>query len=271
MIRRFRLAALTLLAAIFALVAPSARPQTPPAPLIIPTGFDLAFAMNALYGNYDPAGGTSTFTAPLTGLEYTNFQAGQKVNVKPFFAASDTAAGEVFLATFAVPSDGEFDCHACAPLVGVAVFEKSGAAWTLEASEKPDIIFGQYGNPAKAELFQVGPRHGGIELSDTDGGQGVADSHVMFLVPWKGGFSQAYAGIVASNNSDYCGPQADSPCYAYKSNLKFVKGDNADYYDLAIESSGTNLPSSGTGALEKMSGVEQLHFVDGKYIPANFQ
>jgi hypothetical protein len=57
MIRRFRLAALTLLAAIFALVAPSARPQTAPAPLTIPTGFDLAFAMNALYGNYDATGG----------------------------------------------------------------------------------------------------------------------------------------------------------------------------------------------------------------------
>jgi hypothetical protein len=271
MIRRFRLAALILLAAIFALAAQSARPQTAPAPLTIPAGFDLAFAMNALYWNYDTAGGTSTSTAPLTGLEYTNFQAGQKVSVKPFFAAADSTTSEVFLATFAVPADGEFDCHACAPLVGVAVFEKSGAAWKVEASEKPDIIFGQYGNPAKAQLFQVGPSHSGIELSDTDGGQGVADSHVMFLVPWKGGFSQAYAGIVASNNSDYCGPQADSPCYAYKSNLKFVKGDNADYYDFAIESSGTNLPSSGTGALEKMSGVEQLHFVDGKYIPANFQ
>jgi hypothetical protein len=271
MIRRFRLAALTLLAAIFALVAPSARPQTPPAPLIIPTGFDLAFAMNALYGNYDTADGTSTSTAPVTGLEYTNFQAGQKVSVKPFFAAADTTTGEVFLATFAVPAEGEFDCHACAPLVGLAVFEKSGAAWKVEASEKPDIIFGQYGNPAKAQLFQVGPSHSGIELSDTDGGQGVADSHVMFLVPWKGGFSQAYAGIVASNNSDYCGAQADSPCYAYMSNLKFVKGENPDYYDLTIETSGTNLPSSGTGALEKMSGVKQLHFVVGKYIPANSQ
>jgi uncharacterized membrane protein len=267
--KRHRLVALIFAAVIFALAIPAARPQTAPAPLNVPAGFDLAFAMNALYGNYDSAAGTSSSTAPMSGLEYTNFQAGQKVNVKAFFAAADSSTGEVFLATFAVPAEGEFDCHACAPLIGAAVFEKSGTSWKMEASEKPDIIFGQYGNPATAQLFQVGPSHSGIQLSDTDGGQGVADSHVIFLVSWNGGFSQAYSGIVASNNSDYCGAQAGSPCYAYHSDLKFVKGDDPDYYDLTIETSGTNLPTSGTGGIENMSGVQHLRLVDGKYVAAN--
>src|SRR5271157_1782031 len=223
--RRYLAVALILAISSFVLAAAAARPQAAaPAPLQVPAGFDIAFAMNALYGNYDAAAGTSTSTAPATGLEYTNFQPGQKVNVKPFFAAPSSTTGEVFLAAFAVPANGEFDCHACAPLIGVAAFVKSGDAWKVEASEKPDIIFGQYGVPATAQLFQLGPRHSGIELSYTYGGQGVTDSHVIFLVAWNGGFSQAWSGTVSSDNSGYCGAQAPSPCYAYHVDLKFEEG-----------------------------------------------
>ncbi len=254
----------------FALAAGAARPQTAaPAPLQVPAGFDIAFAMNALYGNYDAAAGTSTSTAPMTGLEYTNFQPGQKVNVKPFLAAAYPAANEVFLATFAVPADGEFECHACAPLIGAAVFVKSSDSWKLEASEKPDIIFGQYGVPPTAELFQFGPRHSGIELSYTYGGQGVTDTHVIFLVAWKGGFSQAWSGIVSSDNSGYCGAQAPSPCYAYHVDLKFEEGGVPRYDDLTVTTTGTDLASDSQSGIKSVTGVQHLRFSDGKYVPAD--
>ncbi len=254
----------------FALVAGAARPQAPaPAPLQVPAGFDIAFAMNALYGNYDAAAGTSTSTAPTTGLEYTNFQAGQKVNVQPFFAAASSVTGEVFLAAFAVPASGEFDCHACAPLIGVAVFVKSGDAWKVEASEKPDIIFGQYGVPPTAQLFQFGPRHSGIELTYTYGGQGVTDSHVIFLVAWNGGFSQAWSGIVSSDNSGYCGTQAPSPCYAYHVDLKFEEGVVLGYDDLTVATTGTDLSSDSRTGVKSLTGVQHLRFSDGKYVPAD--
>jgi hypothetical protein len=267
--KRHLAVALVLAAPSFALAANAARPQTPaPAPLQVPAGFDIAFAMNALYGNYDAAAGTSISTAPTTGLEYTNFQPGQKVNVKPFFAAASTT-GEVFLATFAVPADGGFDCHACAPLIGAAVFVKSGDAWKLEASEKPDIIFGQYGAPPMAQLFQFGPRHTGIELSYTYGGQGVTDSHVIFLVAWNAGFSQAWSEIVSSDNSGYCGAQAPSPCYAYHVELKFEEGVVTGYDDLTVTTTGTDLSSDSPSGVRSVTGVQHLRFSDGKYVPAD--
>ncbi len=201
-----RLFTLIASAAMAVVIVPPARPQTPaPAPPQAPPGFDLAFAMNALYGDYDAANGTSTSAATVSGPEFMNFPAGQKITVKPFFAAASSITGEVFIATYSVPATGEFDCHACAPLLGLAVFQKSGTTWKIEASEKPDIIFGQYGNPPTAQLFQFGERHIGIQLNNTDGGQGVLDTLVMLLVSWNGGFSQAWSGLVSSDDSMYCG------------------------------------------------------------------
>jgi hypothetical protein len=269
MFKRYQLFALLLAAAIFACTVPSAQSQTAgPPPLQVPAGFDIAFAMNALYGNYDAASGTSSSTAPKTGLDYTNFQPGQKETVKPFFAAANPPTGEVFLATYAVPATGDFDCHACAPLIGVAVFVKAGDSWKVVASEKTDLIFGQYAVPGTAQLFQFGPHHTGIQLSDTDGGQGVMDTQVILLVAWNGGFSQAWSGLVSSDDSMYCGPQTVSPCFGYKVDLKFEKGSNPEYDDLIATTSGTDLTDATPPVLKNVAGVQHLHFADGKYVAA---
>jgi hypothetical protein len=192
--------------------------------------------------------------------------------VQPFFIAAvpDSGQNQFLVATFAIP-DGDYECHACQPLIGEALLKKSAGGWTVEASEKPDLLSGAWGVPPGTEVFQFGPHHFGIKLTNTDGGQGAMSTNIYLLVPWAGGFSNAFSDFVEEDNSGYCGTQAPSPCYAYHSDLKFVKVDNSDYYDLVIETSGTKLPSSGTGAIENMSGVKRLHFVDGKYIPANSQ
>jgi hypothetical protein len=253
-----------------AFAVPPARSQTAaPPPLEVPAGFDIALAMNALYGNYDAASGTSSSTAPTTGLDYTNFQPGQKETVKPYFAAANPPTSEVFLATYAVPATGDFDCHACAPLIGAAVFVKSGDSWKVEASEKTDLIFGQYAVPGTAQLVQFGPNHAGIQLSNTDGGQGIMDTQVILLVAWNGGFSQAWSGLVSSDDSMYCGPQTVSPCFGYKVELKFEKGSNSEYDDLIATTSGTDLTDDTPPALKNMAGMQHLHFVDGKYVAAD--
>lgn len=270
MLNRPNLFALIFTIVIFAITVPAARPQTPPpAPPQVPPGFDLAFAMNALYGNYDVTAGASTSVATVKGEDYINFPPGEKITVKPFFVLISTVTGEAFLATYSVPATGEFDCHACAPIVGLAVFEKSGASWKVAASEKPDIIFGQYGNPPTAQLFQFGQRHSGIQLSDTDGGQGVVDTQVMLMVSWNGGFSPAWSGLVSSDDSMYCGPQATSPCYGYKVDLKFEKGANPEYDDLIATTTGTDLTDDATPVIKNVAGVQHLHFADGKYVAAD--
>jgi len=264
-----RLFTLIASAAMAVVIVPQARPQTPaPAPPQAPPGFDLAFAMNALYGDYDAAHGTSTSTADVSGPEFINYPAGQKITVKPFFAAASSITGEVFVATYSVPATGEFDCHACEPLLGFAVFQKSDSRWKIEGSEKPDLIFGEYGNPPTAQLFQFGEHHSGIQLSNTDGGQGVLDTEVMLLVPWNGGFSQAWSGLVSSDDSMYCGAQTPSPCYGYKVDLKFVKGANPEYDDLIVTTSGTDLTDDATPVVKNVAGVVHLRFADAKYVPA---
>ena len=250
------------------LFAAAAAPAQKPAPALkIPSGFDLAAEMTALYGNYDPASRSSSIVAP-HGASEPN----EKEIVRVFFldAFRDTDEDKILLATYAVPATSRFECHACQPLIGEALFKRSGEAplkrdasgWTVEASHQPDFVFGVWGKPPDAEIFQFGPHHFGIELKVTSRAQGEKATEICLLVPSTGGFGNAYQTDTEDNNLRGCPPNGTTPCHASVSLLKFVPGDNPDYYDLLVESFGTRLTN---GAIEDISYTKHLRFTDGRY------
>lgn len=92
--------------------------------------FDEAQAMRLWLGNYDAISGASTTTIPddaqldLTG---STFERGDTIRVMPFWKSGYLEGGtrKVILLTYALPDVGPFDCHACAPLIGMAVLRQS--------------------------------------------------------------------------------------------------------------------------------------------------
>ena len=136
--------------------ATSQRPAPPPSPGMesVPEDFKLPDAMKTLYGNYDPLAHTSTFRLTKT-FPHTFFDKPGKVDARAFLTtgAKDTGAMKVFVLTFGVPHGSpEFDCHACAPVIGAAVFaKKDGGAWAVESaktfcgSDAPGFVNGVLG------------------------------------------------------------------------------------------------------------------------------
>jgi hypothetical protein len=240
------------------LFAGAAAPaQKPSPPLKIPPGFDLAAGMTALYGNYDPASRGSSIVAP-QGADEPN----EKEIVRVFFLHAFRDSDEVMLATFAVPATGRFKCRDCQPLIGEALFKRGASGWTVEASRPPDFAFGGWGEPPKAEIFQFGPHQFGIELEFTASAQGERATEINLLAPWAGSFASVFQTDTEDNNFGGCPPKGPAPCHASSSLLKFVPGDNPDYYDLLVETFGTRLTN---GAIEDIGYTKHLRFAGGRY------
>ena len=120
--------------------APAAKAAASPS---LPADFSLPDAMKALYGNYDAAKKASTFRLTKK-FPHTFFDKSGKVEVHEFLAAGamDSGAMKVFVLTYAVPAAApEFSCHACAPVIGAAIFAKKNDAWTVESAEKSLTMF----------------------------------------------------------------------------------------------------------------------------------
>ena len=185
-------------------------------------------------------------------------------------AFRDSDEDEVLLATFAVPATSRFKCRDCRPLIGETLFRRTGEAiingrasgWTVEASRPPDFAFGGWGEPPKAEIFQFGPRQFGIELTVTASAQGERTTEINLLAPLAGSFTSVFQTDTGDNNLGACSPKGPTPCHAFSSLLKFVPGDNPDYYDLLVETFGTRLTN---GAIEDISYTKHLRFADGRY------
>jgi len=91
----------------------------------------------------------------------------------------------VYLATSAKPAQDPmgYDCHACAPAIGAAVFVWRDDHWGLE-SENPAVgFYGGWGEPSNVNLVQVGPQKHGLLLSSDDEGQGFSSSWKSLLIP----------------------------------------------------------------------------------------
>src|SRR5271154_4283609 len=253
-------------ATFFQKAAPSAVSQQS-----VPADFDLARAMKLLYGNYDPLAHTSTFRLTKS-YPHTFFDKPGKVDARAFLTvgASDGGAMKVFLLTAAVPHGSpEFDCHACAPVIGAAVFAKNGAGWAVEASNREFDVIGNWGGPPAAEIVRLGPERMGFELKPGNTNQGETVGSVMILLAWRGGIHEAFEAETISTETSDCG-DGMGQCRDKSGEIEFVRGADPDYDDIVLTISGTET-SEKTGKDEKVRRVQNWKFSDGKYVRAGKQ
>jgi len=225
--------------------------------------------MKTLYGNFDQTKGESTFVMKEAGPEGAFFPKGATVKVQPYFvqSAEDSGTIKVFFLTQGIPAQDEpFDCHACAPLIGAAVFAKKDGAWTVEARDLDSTIAGGWGRPPEARLLRIGPRKKGVELKVGGGGQGVTVVGVSILVPWNGSVSEALVQVISDDNGGYCGNEEGMmPCYSTHTSIGFVKGENTEYDDVIVKTAGTRLSKSAPYKAEKVDETERRVLRNGKY------
>jgi hypothetical protein len=252
----------------------------------MPSGFGLADAMTSLYGNYDSAAGFSLYdpssedpwnmiTAGIISDTSAYSPPSEKLDMRVFFAAAvpDSSNREVLLATFGIPRSGNFDCHACAPYIGAALFKQGRSGWMRQASVPPFLQNGSFGQHPEARLLQFGPHRYGIELEERNMHQGDFGTTITLFLPWNGRFINAFStatiGSTMDDEHSACRSE-DEPdtwhlplCYSFHRELKFMPGRNSQYYDLVVTTFGTG--ANEFGKVVDISGTMRLRFVDGKY------
>jgi hypothetical protein len=234
--------------------------------------FDIAQAMKMFYGNYDVKTQTSVASLP---KQKGSFPAGgeEQMTIKVLVSAfsGDTAAESFVLVTYAVPvSKEDFDCHACAPTIGMAVFSQNGPKWNIDASNRAVTSSGKWGKPpADIQFLQVGPNRRAVKFVDVAGGQGETTALLQLLIPWNGTIDLALEQIIADDNKDGCDSKGSLPCYANQRTVTFVRNDNVEFYDLELKLTGTDFPLSDAPVpvrVRKVQGLETFKFENGKYV-----
>ena len=181
---------------------------------------------------------------------------------------------KVYFVASAVPDHtwGEYDCHACAPAIGVVVFAWNVDHWALQSANAGAAFYGEWGEAPDVYLVTIGPHRYGLMLSGSNEGQGYSASYKVLLVPLAKTVSRAWSIVDEQDDfgaydpTDNFGPKTK---YRSSAAIKFVAGDEIangprDYYDIEVISRGVDSPGT-SGRLKRENWTETFRFRGGRF------
>jgi len=258
------------------IIAPGCRKRNPAISSLEPSGtnkaFDVAQAMQMLYRNYNLKEQTSAALLPeYKGTSHSDAE--EQMTVKPILSAfiGDAGAQRFVLVTSAVPPN--YGCHACTPTIGMAVFSQEGSKWATDAFNRAATYAGDWGEPpVSIQLVQIGPNRHAVQIISSSSGQGESTAILELLIPWNGTVNRGLWRVVSDGY--VCAEGVDGlPCYENRRTVKFIPNGQAEYYDLELELTGTDL-AGGNGSpfrAQEVRGLETLKLENGKYVQVSRQ
>jgi hypothetical protein len=198
-------------------------------------------ALKMIYGNYDPINKSSMWI----NISFPNkkdasgYFEERKGLVKAIFFQlyRENGKHKIFLLTKTIPTNIPFDCHACLPLIGAAVFVKKRAHWEIEAQNQFVMYDGEYGEIPVMKLIEIGKDKFGLSLEFEHAA--VRDRELSILYPYKSNIINSFKEIVYYENFNDCEYSSKIQCEAYTANLEFDKSVNGDFYGLQVKKFGT--------------------------------
>lgn len=250
--------------------------------------FDEDSAIRTLYGHAEPylvAANAAVPSDNSVDLGGSEFKAGDPLVVRPFWSTvyEDRGTKQAVLLTYAVPfkpdwkpitqSDEPFSCHACAPLLGVAIFQRLDGRWTPKASRVTILRVGAWGQPPSSiRLIQIGPHRKGIAITDTYSGGGSTTTSKVLIAFDESTISSALQILLGEDNAGACErhrpsrPTEGPECYRYRKNLTLRPGPNADYFDIYTYLHGTDYGEGSSQDTRAVLGKEIFRWINGRYV-----
>ena len=143
----------------------------------------------------------------------------------------------LFLLVCTKPFETDYGCIACAPLLGAQLWRKQGNSWCLLAEDRAITFMGGIGDLTyeDVKVVKVGPEKWGVLFEDDVGRGGTNPIVTTLLLPSGEGFIMAFHEVTGD------GYQGDETSYfRYTPKIYFIPGQNLDYFDLRVVTSGTN-------------------------------
>jgi hypothetical protein len=214
---------------------PAAHPETETS-ASFEGAFDPQAALTLLYGAETPPDIPGHYGAK-SWRDHKTLRLWRNVEVPERFAKyyPSEPTGEVYVAFDAPYSEegiqkhivitatmppGGHACHACAPLIGGAVFSQSGEQWVVEAVNKYIAVMGKNGETdgESISLAKIGPSRYGVLFQGDDVHQGYMSNYVSLIVPDGQSLVEALSFFVEGpteatlHEGTICGPNVPGGC-----------------------------------------------------------
>jgi hypothetical protein len=202
-----------------------------------------AAALRAIYGDYDPA------TETAKGDHWRgNDDGAERISIETLLFVqvnSGDPGSRTYVVTSAVPQQtttGKYECHACAPEIGVGIFVFEQGEWKVESKNACTDTIGQSGQPPDAELVRIGNDLYGVKLSVDDMHMGDATTYSEIVAANDKSVSVVWGLMEQEDNSgdyDPTGRDGSSERINFSSAYRFVPtGPASDHYQIDVVSRG---------------------------------
>jgi len=204
--------------------------------------FTPARAMKLIYGSYDNSGEISQWKLKRTKSYPSRWPDNIDVGVLLDSPFVESGVPKHLFVTWARPkerSQGEFTCHSCGVLIGIALFSQNSDKWRVDASDLQFGEYGEFGEPPSISLQPVGPDRYGLLIPSSFGSGGIATDSIAVIIRHAGEFLNALSGQIAESwDDDGCSgtvtAERKESCFAYDGDFEMVPNAHAKYYDLVL-------------------------------------
>lgn len=240
-------------------------------------------ALRQIYNNYDAKTKTAQWVctdAQKKSQEIHEGWACDQENAAVSIAAllmaevQESGTTRVYVAASAKPtnSPGGYECHMCAPAIGVGVFAGRGEHWILESANAAVGFYGSWGGPPSVDLVKAGPEKHGLILWAGYAGQGYSSSNKVLVVPLDKSVSEVWRIDDEKDNYGAYDPTGKfGPRIRYRSWAAFRfalsqdrSGHLREFFDIEVSSRGRDEEGPAI-SLRSENWTETYRFNDGKY------
>ncbi len=235
-------------------------------------------ALKQLYNQYDAEKKTANWVC-VKGQEHAAWPCWKEystVSISVLLVAQVQEQGveEAYFVASAKPANAPlgYECHACRPAIGIAVFAWKAPHWALQSGNPAVGFYGGWGGPPGVDIAQIGPEKHGILLSNSDMAQGFAWSARSLLIPISSTVDEVWSIQDEQDNLGAIDPDDKlNKQVAYRSSaaVRFCANyqeanSSSDYFDIEVISRGTDREDY-NHPLKKENWTEIYRFSNGKY------
>ncbi len=171
--------------------------------------------------------------------------------------------------TLSREKDGWEDCHACAPILGAAMFQQIDGAWFIEALQKDLGEMGSWGQLPANKLVKIGPDMYGVIFNDGYTAQGITERQIEILGLVDGKFNILLTENTSYNNEGmFADPKTEPGAFKYDTEISFQEKEAGAPFELILTRKGTRPKDGhdGDGPIVKFSETLRYKIQNGKYV-----
>ncbi|MEM9538524.1 MAG: hypothetical protein AAGA60_03320 [Cyanobacteria bacterium P01_E01_bin.42] len=159
-------------------------------------------------------------------------------------------------------------CRLCGVPLGGAVFTSSkwNSNWRLDNYQVAFARVGLSGRIAEGKIFNIGPEKKAIMFGHGATGQGYTHEYLTIVTDVNDRVDVVF--LEETGNDNWGAPllgTGDNRVWRNSSEIKFVSGQNPDYYDIIVETSGTRYVRETDSVSGEFREVKRYLFKDEKY------